>query len=91
MKPEIIYTSGPEGFCPVQAEGTVDGFPFYFRARHEALRIYIADSPMSIPLDKSSWHYSEKYGDNPHSAGYAQKVECIAFINKAAELWANKP
>jgi len=32
-KREIKYTEPPHGSFPVQAEGYVDGRPFYFRAR----------------------------------------------------------
>lgn len=91
MKPEIIYTSGPEGLCPVQAFGTVDGFPFYFRARHAHMSLAIAKSKDGDPVDwVASWVYRVEYGDNPHSAGYAPKDHCKAFIEEAASLWKNQ-
>jgi hypothetical protein len=33
MTPAITVTKPWEGVCPVQAEGTIDGHPWYFRAR----------------------------------------------------------
>lgn len=40
---ELIITS-LGGVCPVQAEGTINGKPFYFRARHGKWSLDIADS-----------------------------------------------
>lgn len=34
-----------EGFCPVQGLGHVDGFSWYFRARHEEWRFEVYDAP----------------------------------------------
>jgi hypothetical protein len=90
MKPEIIYTSGPEGFCPVQAFGTVDGFPFYFRSRNQRMSLAIAKEKDADPINPESWAYMAEYGDNPYSAGYAPKEHCEAFIEEAAALWANR-
>jgi hypothetical protein len=38
--PEIIIES-LGGLCPVQANGTIDGEPFYFRSRHEHWQLEI--------------------------------------------------
>ena len=37
------------GNCPVQAEGTIAGKPFYFRARGSRWTMGIGDDPVSIP------------------------------------------
>jgi hypothetical protein len=39
------------GFCPVQCEGTIDGLPFYFRARGSAWQFCVAATPAGDPLD----------------------------------------
>lgn len=76
----------------MQAEGTVDGHAFYFRARWESMSIRVASNKTLDPLDdENAWYSFEEYGDEPAAAGYAPKEDCIAFINKAAELWANEP
>ena len=41
------------GACPCQADGTLDGCPFYFRARHGTWTLTIS-RPGSDPVDPSS-------------------------------------
>lgn len=36
------------GACPVQAEGTVDGIPFYFRARGNGWSLSIGVDPIGV-------------------------------------------
>lgn len=71
------------GNCPVQAEGTLDGLPFYFRARgeHWSFRVGGADV-VSAP----EWEYEEFYGEWP-AAGWMTEAEAVAAINKAESLW----
>lgn len=46
------------GNCPVQGTGTINGCPWYFRAR-TGMMIYIADRPESDPLgDDPGWIWS---------------------------------
>jgi len=71
---------GPEGLCPVQAEGTVNGVPFYFRSRHEKWEMHIGQDP----LDASAWMLAQAYEGAPDTAGYITDVEARAFINYAA-------
>jgi hypothetical protein len=88
MKPIIIFTQEPEGSCPVQAEGTVNGHPFYFRARHETWSLSVASSPTEVMTDDEGWSHCEPYPGV--SAGFASTQECIDFIHRAAELWASR-
>lgn len=71
------------GNCPVQAEGTIGGEPFYFRARGARWSIGVGGEPVGAPV----WHYEEPYGDWPE-AGWITEEEARAFIAKAAGLWA---
>jgi hypothetical protein len=100
---EIIYTNGPCGACPVQAEGFVDGFPFYFRSRGETWSLSISTSRDVDALDdENCLFYSEDYegknrdleasinDDYIFSAGYAERDECIEFIERAAKILLNK-
>lgn len=82
----IITTIG--GFCPVQAEGTIDGHEFYFRARGERWTIGIGGDPVMA----ADWHYGEDYQPTDgwevkFAAGYMTVEEAEAFINKAAGLY----
>jgi hypothetical protein len=79
------------GNCPVQAQGTVDGFPFYFRARGEHWTMTISHSKDTPQEDLWSgsehvWHYGEYYGTWPE-AGWMEESEARALIDKAAALF----
>jgi hypothetical protein len=101
MKPTIIYTYGPEGNCPVQAEGTIDGYPFYFRSRGGHWAIHVAnDSSAGAIYRDDCWTLRELYtgvnADEPtpmyghmvqFGAGWALQEECVAFIESAAIAW----
>ncbi len=69
------------GNCPVQAEGTINGEAFYFRARgaHWSMSIGGAD-----PVGEPSWYYEERYGDGPFDAGWMPDDEALTFIGRAA-------
>lgn len=91
---EIKYEFGPGGNCPVQAEGFIDGHPFYFRSRGEEWAIYISRTYESDfnPFTSESWKYCEPYLNEsgecvPYMAGWAKKEECKAFIEKAAKIY----
>lgn len=85
--------AGPEividmigGNCPVQAEGTINGENFYFRARgaHWSLEIGGHD-----PCAKCDWSYDEPYGIWP-DAGWMTEDEALFFIAKGAALFAGR-
>jgi len=89
MTPVIVFTEEPNGCCPVQAEGTIDGFPFYFRSRWDGWSLCVADKMGGDPLFDASWMHEEEYpGGGECGAGYATKEECVEFISKCAKLWA---
>lgn len=69
------------GECPVQAEGMIDGLPFYFRARHASWRIEIGRLD-----DETFWVYSEPYGTDSE-AGWMPSSVARAFIVKSAALF----
>jgi len=70
------------GNCPVQAEGRVDGVPFYFRARGSHWKLHIGEDP----LGRDSWSYGEDYGTWPE-AGWMTEDEARAFIEKAVAIY----
>ena len=71
------------GLCPVQAEGTIDGKPFYFRARGSAWSIGIGGEPVGSP----EWSHREPYGDGQFDAGWMRLHEARAFIEQAAQRY----
>lgn len=74
------------GFCPVQAEGTIDGWPFYFRARGSAWSLDVAE-PGFDGCGESVWEHEQGYGDGPYDAGCMEEDEARQFINQAAVLF----
>lgn len=81
------------GNCPVQAQGTLRGMPWYFRARHHRASFAMAaepDDPMKlIPLDLSNavdvscgymagWYREIEVED----AGWINRKEAQDFILK---------
>lgn len=99
MNPKIIYDARPYGNCPVQSEGTINGLPFYFRSRGGHWRLSIARTPKGDPFDYQNClvHLEEYKGRHHHrdleindghlfAAGWADKDECVEFIERAARL-----
>jgi len=66
------------GNCPVQAEGTINGVDFYFRAR--------GDRWTFIIMDDSDYSYGEEY----HNSGWMSEDEAKRLIEDAAELYVNR-
>lgn len=77
----VIETFG--GNCPVQAEGTVDGKEFYFRARGDSWSMSIGGEDV---VGDPEWSYEEDYGSWPE-AGWMPTDEALAFIDKAVALY----
>lgn len=96
----IEYEQEPSGQCPVQAEGKINGLPFYFRSRGGHWSLSIAKELDGDPLDyKNCYVHRELYDgvnrDEPQilhghevqfGAGWATHEECLAFIERAATL-----
>jgi hypothetical protein len=78
----VIETIG--GNCPVQAEGTIDGWPFYFRARGTRWSFEVSE-PGFEACGEAVWDHVESYGDGPYAAGWMDEDEARAFIEQAAE------
>lgn len=69
------------GNCPVQAEGKINGKPFYFRARGNRWSISIGS--WTAP----EWEHSEPYGDYPYAAGWMDIDVAAELIEDAAGLY----
>lgn len=84
-----ITTSG--GNCPVQIEGTIDGRPFYFRARgeHWSLEIHPTATGhyLSWPDDRAQWTIEQEWGDGPFDAGWMSIDTAMDIIKAGCALW----
>lgn len=73
------------GNCPVQAEGTIDGVPFYFRSRGDKWSFGVGPEPVGDP----EWEHIEPYGEWPE-AGWITTEQAEAFINKAVAIYRER-
>ncbi|WAJ27116.1 hypothetical protein [Antarcticirhabdus aurantiaca] len=76
------------GNCPVQAEGEIDGKPFYFRARGERWSMSIGGNDV---VGEPEWYYEEPYGDEDFAAGWMTEDEARAFIDRSIALFRRRP
>lgn len=80
------------GNCPVQAEGTVDGRRFYFRARYESWSMEIHPTAtgryLNWPDDVTSWEHEEHWGEGAYEAGWMPEYVATEMIHKAANMWS---
>jgi hypothetical protein len=94
LMPEGVDLLGAGGTCPFQAEGRVDGYPFYFRARgqHWSLQICLnrecATDYCSWPYQgQSIWIHKEQYSEEEFAAGWISSMEAAEFIAKAVDIF----
>ena len=93
MKPDGIARVFTCTACPVQAHGTVDGVPFYFRARYQWWTMEIGPGNTHRRVDKEAadddpyWEYEERWSDEEFAAGYMSLDEADGCMAKAAALW----
>jgi hypothetical protein len=82
----IKYEYGPCGNCPVQAEGTINGLRFEFRARGQHWSLEITKDKERIVLRERylGKHYGPTKPEAKFAAGYATPEECKKFIERAA-------
>ena len=73
------------GNCPVQAEGTIMGVPFYFRSRGNTAAIGIGEDPVGVTLGSDGFYRSEQIGDSAFAAGWISEGQACAMIHKWAE------
>jgi len=76
-----IITFG--GNCPVQAEGTVGPYHWYFRARGNAWSMHVAATPGALLGPQELYCVRHPYGAEPFEAGWMPQHTALAFINQA--------
>lgn len=72
------------GNCPVQAEGTIDGKEFYFRARGDSWSLRIGGNDV---VGDPEWRYDQDYGSGPFDAGWMTEGEALEFIQTGLDLY----
>jgi len=72
------------GYCPVQAEGTINEYPFYFRSRGNHWSFSVAPKGES-PVSMGMFFRREKWGNKSFAAGYMPEKEVRRIIQKCAE------
>ena len=79
------------GNCPVQAEGSIDGKRFYFRARGEHWQFHVSDEGDGRARDwpdfMTCWVHEEPWGDGPYDAGWMPEDVARQMIAKGAEAY----
>lgn len=81
--PDGVVIDWLGGNCPVQAEGTVDGKPFYFRARGEHWSLGIGGEPVCAP----EWEHEEEVDGGMYAAGWMSELEAKHCIARAVTLY----
>ena len=77
------------GNCPVQGKGSVDGVPFYFRARYDEWSMGIGSTPAGIAIGfTEGWRRREAWGDGAYNAGWMEHDEARAIIERCAAEYA---
>lgn len=87
MALQIDSIGGP---CPVQAEGMVDGVPFYFRARYAEWQMAIGHDAVGIACGDPGWMREGEWGDGPHDAGYMPLEVARELIDQCVDAWRNE-
>lgn len=83
------------GNCPVQAEGTIDGHRWYFRARG-AVTLSITASPPTgqWPDDRlhfcAEWHKELPFDDSVNYPGWMEPDVAIALIRAGLARWRDE-
>lgn len=80
------------GYCPVQAEGTIDGVPFYFRARGRRWSMSIGKNPVSIlttiEANTDEWYAESTWGLERFAAGWMPEAEARRLVEWCASEYA---
>lgn len=71
-----------DGMCPVQAEFTLDGQEFYFRARGQHWQVYSHDAD-----DVGDLLLDEKWCEDEFGAGYMSDAEALGLIEWFTKEW----
>lgn len=90
-----LHSAG--GMLPFQAEGTIDGLPFYFRYRSDYMSLTVAASERDEFWSKPLYQAGQEYGDGDgyggvlsHEEFMEQFPKMVKMLKKAPLLWEFK-
>ena len=75
------------GNCPVQAEGSIGGEPFYFRARGQRWSMSIGGADV---VGNPKWYHEEPWGDTEFGAGWMPQHEALALMARAFGIYESQ-
>lgn len=70
------------GNCPVQSQGTINGDPYYFRARGEHWSVGIGGGD---PVSEPEWYKERPWGGGPYEAGWMPEDIARQIIQECAD------
>jgi hypothetical protein len=79
MKSIIKFDYKPSGNCPVQSEGKILGYYFYFRARWASMTLEICESEKHWEDNDYVAEYCND-GFEPFEAGWQPQWKCLMWI-----------
>ncbi len=93
MDDDLFIIDSLGGQAPVQAEGTVRGYPFYFRARWDHWTFSISEKEDIDPVDVDSavadaglgFYREGRYGTGPYDASYMPEEEARRIIRTCVQ------
>ncbi len=89
-----LYIEYFGGAAPVQAWGTIRGYQFYFRSRHEHWSFAVALTPDIDPADicfpDQGFYREELYDGKSNSASYMPEDEAEAIIQHCAAAFIQR-
>ena len=85
--PDGVELQSLGGNCPVQGLGTVDGLPFYFRARGEHWSFEVTHEGGDPPFTDAIWRTEREYDGGEFAAGWMDRAEAVGFIAEAVALF----
>lgn len=85
------FTCNPS---PVQAEGTINGKAFYFRARHEHWTFAVSEdsniSPIDLQSSEQGFFIEQLYGNKSFDASYMPLDEAKRIIENCADMYLSE-
>ncbi|AZL60590.1 hypothetical protein EI545_18225 [Tabrizicola piscis] len=75
------------GNCPVQAEGTIGGKEFYFRARGSRWSMSIGGADV---INRPEFYHEMDWGDGPHDAGWMPQHIALGLMAESFGIYAGR-
>jgi hypothetical protein len=84
--PEGMTLDWCGGFCPVQAEGEIDGRAWYFRARGEHWQFHVSKD-QTHRFVNDLFFCDIEWPEGPYMAGYMSPVDVLKCLHLGVALY----